>query len=182
MRPDRLRRVGWQLVPMGEREARAIAGWQYPAPFDFYNLSADPEVITELTDGSYWAAVDGRGQVAAFFCTGDAALVPDGLGAGAYGTSHPVVDIGVGLRPDLTSHRLGGPFMMDVMDRLAGNPCVSHVRLTVATMNERAVRLYQRLGFVATGVFDSRGVEFMVMERPLAATAGQAATQEGEHR
>ena len=62
----------WKIRPMKERDARAIAAWRYPAPYDFYDVDRDPADLAELLDpvswrGTYFAAVTPAGELAGFF-------------------------------------------------------------------------------------------------------------------
>ncbi|NMP22687.1 GNAT family N-acetyltransferase [Sulfobacillus harzensis] len=158
-----LPRSTWIMGPMTPEAAGEVVQWRYPPPFDFYNLEPAPEVLAELLDGSYHVARDTSGRVAAFYCTGVAARVPDGVYSENY------LDVGLGLRPDLTGRRLGGPFLEDVLEVLARSSPIAGFRLTVATRNQRAVRLYQRLGFAIVRTFSAASGSFWVMVLPLSA-------------
>lgn len=162
----RLPRSGWRLEPMTERTAHEVIGWRYPEPYAFYNLSL--EVLEELLDGSYWVAMEESGRVAAFYCTGAAARVQGGFYAEPEG-----LDIGLGLRPDLTGQGLGGLFLMDILDHLARTVQATQFRLTVAAANERAIRLYERLGFRSARRFEGEIHGFLIMLAPVPHTANQ---------
>lgn len=151
---------------MGRREAQEVAAWRYDPPYDFYDIT--DEGINELVGGGYYALRAKDNRLAAFFCIGDSALVPGGdyVGAGA------VVDIGVGLRPDLTGHGRGGPFLADLLDWIGVvHPDADTVRLTVAEFNQRAIRLYERGGFHTVGRFvHAGGTGFQTMQRAMRST------------
>ena len=79
------------------------------------------------------------------------------------------VEIGLGLRPDLTGQGLGLQFFLEgvafARDRFPGR----RVTLNVAAFNERAITVYERAGFRRTGghvrTFDRWGeVPFIEME------------------
>ncbi len=166
---------------MTEEAARTVVAWRYEPPYDFYNLADNPEVLAELLDGSYEAAWDAEGDVAAFFCTGLAAQVPDGFRVGAYDNlDGVVVDLGLGMRPDLTGRGLGQLFIEDVMGIFRDQHLGAWIRLTVAAHNERAFRLYRRMGFAAERQFESHGVTFYTMRRALTAPPTPPADQEGD--
>lgn len=158
---------------MTASDAQEVAGWRYAPPYDFYNLEATPAVLAELLDGSYRSAVDPRGRVAAFFCTGEAGRVP----GGTY-LERDTVDVGLGLRPDLTSLRLGGPFLEDILGLLTAEEAPEMFRLTVASLNERALRLYQRVGFRTVRTFASGAWEFHVMLRTASTDPSQEIDQD----
>jgi len=126
--------------------------WRYDPPYDFYDSDGLPVKNPEL----FFAARDDDGALVGFYF-----LEPCG----------DVLFYGFGLRPDLTGRGLGEQFVLaglELARRLYGR---RPVVLDVAAFNERAVRLYRRLGFTESGrhteVFDGRGaVEFVDMERP----------------
>jgi RimJ/RimL family protein N-acetyltransferase len=75
---------------------------------------------------------------------------------------------GLGLRPDLTGRGLGGQFVLAGLEFSRRRYGRRRVVLYVAAFNERAIRLYRRLGFTETGrhtqTFSGYGaVEFIDM-------------------
>ena len=122
---------------MTQEDALEISGWHYPPPYDFYNATADAGDLAELLDpglraGNYLAAVDTGGAV-----VGVAQLVADG------GT----VDVGLGLRPDLTGRGLGARFLEAVLAEARNRHAPERFTLSVAGFNERAILVYERAGF-----------------------------------
>ena len=85
--------------------ARQIATWQYPPPYDLY--SYDPADVEEnaremLTPHyHYYTVWDERGELIGYRCFGADAQVPGGDYSAA------ALDMGGGLRPDLTGQGLG---------------------------------------------------------------------------
>jgi ribosomal-protein-alanine N-acetyltransferase len=57
-------------------------------------------------------------------------------------------EVGLGLRPDLTGHGLGRGFTRDVVDLVAERWDPAVIVLDVLPWNERAMRAYERAGFV----------------------------------
>ena len=122
---------------MTQEDAVEVSGWHYPPPYDFYDATADADDLTELLDselraGNYLAAVDRGGAVVGF-----AQLVADG------GT----VDVGLGLRPDLTGHGLGAGFLEAVLAEARSRHAPERLTLSVAAFNRRAIVVYERAGF-----------------------------------
>ena len=119
-----------------ETYAREVASWHYEPPWDFYNLVSDPGDAAEMRDPAhfenYRAVVDESGRLEAFWY---------------FARAGEVVDVGVGLRPDLTGHGRGEPFLRDQLEYASKQWQPIAFRLFVAAWNERAIRLYQRLGF-----------------------------------
>ena len=146
---------------MTAARAEAVLGWRYPAPYDFYNMTATADTMAELMGGDYAALLDGE-AVAAFFCLGRAAQVPGGR------YPAPAVDLGLGLRPDLTGRGLGTAFCRDLLPAAASmRPDEAMVRLTVAAFNQRALHLYQKLGFQEESGFEFSGHRWIILQRSL---------------
>lgn len=153
-------------------DAAEIATWRYAGPWAAYDGRADQPVRAEdgyvaVCDGP----VDGRGdRLVGFACVGAEARVP-GL------TELPgVVDLGVGMRPDLVGRGLGPVFAGTVIEhvrRTSSVPLGAKLRLRVVVQdwNQRSLRLTRRLGFHAVGehsvVQDGRPVRYLVLERDL---------------
>jgi [ribosomal protein S18]-alanine N-acetyltransferase len=145
---------------MTAEAASQIAAWHYVAPYDVYDVSADGPTV--LLDGDHVAVLDDD-EVVGFVCFGAAARVPGGPTGG-----DGVVDVGIGIRPDVLSDRLGtraGELALETL-RMAGH---GRLRASVMEWNERSIRLALRLGFTATTSFaDERdGRRFTVLEREL---------------
>jgi RimJ/RimL family protein N-acetyltransferase len=155
--------------PMTEEDARAVLSWRYEGEYSFYNSDpADPqEDVREMLDGSFFSATDEQGNLAGFFCVGLTAQVPGGWQKGIYRDS--ALDIGLGMRPDLTGNGLGLSFVTAGLDFLRRERSPHMFRLVVATFNQRAITVYERAGFHPVDVFPSRmlngDTEFLLMMR-----------------
>ena len=157
----------WQFQPMDAPHARRIATWRYEPPYDFYDLGDD---LSDLLrpDYHYYAVTDSNGELAGYCCFGVDARVPGG--------DYPddgSLDVGVGLRPDLTGRGLGAAFLRAVLDFGARTYAPAAFRTTVAAFNERSRRLCLRAGFRPVQRFARArdGVEFIVLVRPTDAAA-----------
>ena len=142
--------------PMTREWASQIQTWTYAAPYDFYNQSPSEEGIDELM--TYQAILESH-ELIGFYCIGSPAQVPNST----YPYTSAFTDIGFGMRPDLTGKGHGRLFVTYVMERAMeqGKP----LRLTVASFNERAIHLYETLGFHTITSFDRNEVPFQVMVR-----------------
>ncbi len=157
----------FEFRPMTEADARAMTEWRYEGAYAFYDLAPDDlaELLGELP--AYVAATDETGELLGFFSFGPGAQTPGGHRAGLY--AEGALDIGLGLRPDLTGRGLGQSFVRAGLDyaRTHVTPAPAQFRLSVATFNDRAIRAYERAGFRAGPRFTSavRGVEteFLLM-------------------
>ena len=131
--------------PIIEKDARIILSWRYEKPFDFYDLttdSTDANIENLLApENHYFSMFDENDIISAFCCFGIDARV----GGGNYLAN--ALDIGGGLRPDLTGQGLSSGFfkaMLNLGDQLF-EP--SAFRTTVAAFNQRALRACEKTGF-----------------------------------
>lgn len=150
---------------MNEEEARAVAAWRYEPPYDFYDMASDPEDLEELLDPehrqNYYSALSGD-ALTGFFSFGEEAQVP----GGDYSDGE-AVDVGLGLSPNLVGNGLGMEFVLAGLEFARERFTASKFRLSVATFNERAIRVYERAGFRRAEVF-TRGKDsqtFLMMVR-----------------
>lgn len=124
-------------------------------------------ISRSLLDGSYFSVAAADGALIGFFCYGQNAQVGEGIESGLYldGTS---LDIGLGLRPDLTGQGRGLAFLQAGMKFAEQTYDAKRFRLSVAAFNLRAVSVYKKAGFVLRHSFvhqhgDSE-MEFLLME------------------
>ncbi|RDU34760.1 GNAT family N-acetyltransferase [Neobacillus piezotolerans] len=148
---------------MNEQYATKIVSWKYEPPYDFYNSSDSPEGIKELMEHPYYAVIGPDGSLTGFFCIGVSAQVPAGEKFGAY--SDGFIDLGLGMKPELTGKGFGFAFFLSILDHLQGELPGVPFRLTVAAFNDRAVRLYRKAGFQEAMRFYRGEIEFIVMEK-----------------
>lgn len=162
---NRLRRTGWRVVAMNGERARAVQRWRYVPPYDFYNGQDSAEAFQELIGGDYLALAGPEG-VTAFVCTGYPARIPHYR----YIEEDRTIDLGLGVRPDLTGRGGGRAFVNDVLEllpTLPTSPPEMRVRLTVADFNRRAIRVYQGVGFQECGAFLWSRQRWVVMMRDI---------------
>lgn len=135
-----------------EEEARELATWAYPPPFDLYD-AADP--ATFLTTGApgegCYPAVDDDGRLVAFAVLGAEARV---LGQEP---ADGVVDVGIGVRPDVTGRGLGGALVGQVVALAAELTGARAARAAVAAFNERSLALCRSAGFEDVRQFSGPG-------------------------
>jgi RimJ/RimL family protein N-acetyltransferase len=161
--------VPFILRPLVASDLTEITAWRYAPPYDFYDWDpADDPALLLLPEDRNLAALDEDGLLAGFVCFGAGGQVPGGVDAGEY--DEPLLDIGLGLRPDLTGRGLGLAFVQAALEAGRELHRPAGFRLTVATFNLRAITVYERAGFTAGVVVwsPSSGVltEFLVMSRP----------------
>jgi RimJ/RimL family protein N-acetyltransferase len=131
--------------------------------YSFTPENADWLLRPEL---QYHAAFDEQHELVGYFCYGQDARIPAALELGLYANER-LLDIGLGMRPDRTGQGLGLAFLSAGLEFGLRVFTPDGFRLTVAAWNLRAVRLYERSGFSATGAFtvQESGTSFLVMTR-----------------
>ncbi len=137
------------VEPMDRAVALQISSWKYNEPFDFYNMDDDAG-MNELLDGTYFKVLE-KEMLSGYCCFGKSAIVPIGLQFGAY-PENGSVDVGLGMRPDLTGHGSGYAFVSAVLEFARSEYNSDQFRLTVAQFNARAIAVYNKLGFKSTHV------------------------------
>ncbi len=127
----------FDIEPLAQSDAEAIASWHYEGEYAFYDAEADAEDLAELLDptlrgDSMFAVRDDAGELVGFF---------------AYQNSDGVVDFGLGLHPDLTGKGLGEHFVRAGLEFAQTRFSPKTVQLRVAAFNQRAIKVYERVGF-----------------------------------
>ncbi|MBT8166343.1 MAG: GNAT family N-acetyltransferase [Acidimicrobiia bacterium] len=139
------------IRPVAEEEIRTFAGWRHEPPYDVYDIPPPVDEAVEYflrpSTGCHALLRDGR--LAGFVTFGADARVPGG------DYSEPGLDIGLGIKPELTGRGLGAAhvesviaFAQDVFD-------LAPRRVTIASANERALRVWIGRGFKETQRFTS---------------------------
>lgn len=125
--------------PFTQEDAHCVSGWQYAAPYDVYGGTiAAPH-------SAYRALCDAQNGLCGFFCWGEEAKVS---AAKSFYTACPdALDIGIGLRPDLTGKGLGLSALSCALQWLREAFAPPFFRLAVYAWNVRALRVYKRSGF-----------------------------------
>lgn len=151
--------------PLDENSARQIISWHYEAPFDIYNLaSPDPEeTVHYLLDPqhAFYGIYGETGELKAFCSFGQ-----DGqVNGGDYST--PALDIGLGVRPDLTGQGHGAEYVDAVIDFANQTYSPKRLRVTIAEFNRRAQRVWEKVGFQIVQNFQGgwTNSDFLIMMR-----------------
>lgn len=123
---------GYRFRRVDDADANEAARRRYEPPCGFYDSVAGPQALAELLDperreGVYFWGPDEEGDLAGFF---------------QFEERGTTVELGPGLRPDLTGKGLGLGFLLAGMGFAPEG-----FRLTVAAFNERATRIYGRAYF-----------------------------------
>jgi ribosomal-protein-alanine N-acetyltransferase len=144
---------------MSEDEAETVISWKYPGEYGFYDMTRDVEDMAELRSGRVRESKYRSVYV-------DEALV----GFFEFAVEDDVVEVGLGLRPDLTGRGLGADFLEAGLGFARERFRPARFQLRVAAFNERAIKVYERAGFVRdmAYVHDFYGApyDYLVMSRP----------------
>ena len=141
--------MGYQFVPLRWRDVMAVARWRYPGAYAFYNGKLREMLLIRLAQVGlhlfgrtiYYSVLDSHGELAGIF---------------SFVSRGSTVEIGLGMRPDLTGHGAGLEFLEAGLAFARQHLAPSSFRLDVARFNQRAIRVYERGGFIATRTFERR--------------------------
>lgn len=126
----------FQLTTQEQAEEVAYS-WHYEGPYAFYNMEADEEDLQDFLDpkkrGTSIFAVLKDGEFNGF-------LSVDRISMATY-------DLGLGMKPDETGKGSGVPFVDAVTDFVVSSYSPERISLAVATFNQRAIRVYRKIGF-----------------------------------
>jgi len=132
------------IVPMTRAYAEAIADWQYAEQYAVYSFRRDDATIKELMSGDYYACLDLDGDLMGYFCFGESAKIP-AVETKVYEPGF--LDIGLGMMPSLCGKGNGCSFMRSGLDFAENRFDAKKFRLSVASFNIRAIRVYEKTGF-----------------------------------
>jgi [ribosomal protein S18]-alanine N-acetyltransferase len=145
------------FTKMTDEMAEEIAfQWKYEGDYSFYDMTADEEDLQEFleSDRAGYYLVKKEDDIIGYFSFEE--------------TGGEELEIGLGMKPGLTGKGMGLDFVTEgvryALEQYPGRVPV----LSVATFNERAIRVYEKAGFVRLGTFmqDTNGstYEFLKMK------------------
>ncbi len=147
---------------INESNARAILSWRYEPPYDLYNDS-DQEVnlLQHILhpQNTFYSILDKNNELVAYCSFGQ-----DGqVSGGDY--RNQALDIGMGIRPDLTGRGKGSEYANAVLEFAKSLFQPKAFRVTIAAFNKRAIRVWQKLGFEHQQSFEREtdGMQFIVL-------------------
>ncbi|CAN5297716.1 N/A [soil metagenome] len=127
-------------------DGMAIASWRYPGPWAVYDALEPPHV-----DEGYWAVEDATPALVGFGCFGQAARVPgmdEAIG---------VLDVALGLRPELAGRGLGRDFAVAVVAHAQEVADGRGLRCVVAEWNAPGQTAAVAAGFRPAGSYRMPG-------------------------
>jgi GNAT superfamily N-acetyltransferase len=159
---------------MTEELARALAGWRYSPPYDFYD-GADADVAGMLDPVNGYRGVRLNGEFVGYVCAG-----PDARVAGQVAMDR-VDDIGLGFRPDLTGRGIASAWVPVVIGRLTAQLSAPVQRVVIAAWNERSRAVALRAGFDHPILHVNDDGEWFVLKRKVANTRRNNANTDGRY-
>lgn len=128
------------FIPMNIKHAEEIAyNWKYEEPYSFYNMTEDEEDLLEFLNQESWkdssyAVINEQKELVGFF---------------QYNIDNSELVIGLGLKPELTGTGLGEKFVKSGLTYGISKfkDKAKSIKLSVASSNARAIKIYQKLGF-----------------------------------
>ena len=135
------------LDVLSERDARAVARWRYPPPYDCYDA---PPWSRMQREG--WALCDGETRRAQFRALRPVTATASGTWCdpAGYVRFRPAEDrlvLHLGLRPDLCGQGVARAFLPLVVAEARSRARDGSVTLQVRAFNGRAITAYRRVGF-----------------------------------
>jgi [ribosomal protein S18]-alanine N-acetyltransferase len=151
--------VTYRFEKMTQQEAEEIAyNWHYDGEYSFYDMEADREDLAEflnpeLRGDSVFTVYLGE-EIGGYYSVNQ--------------TAAATYDIGLGMRPELTGSGMGLAFMKAGMDFVKSRFKPEIITLSVAMFNQRAIKVYRRMGFIDLDTFmqntNGGSYEFLRME------------------
>lgn len=129
--------------------ALKIVDWNYPVPYHVYNLHGSAAALHRLVQGPYYSVFLG-GQLIGFFCYGEAAQLKGKKDHDLY-QDEEYLDVGLGMHPSWCGKGHGQAFVCACLLFARQQAWGKGFRLTVASNNHRARKVYTRLGFQPVG-------------------------------
>ena len=157
----------FQFHPLTRTEATSLISWRYDRPLDIYNIEVEPDGLQNTVDfffepaNSYFAISSDLHEFTAFCCFGADGQVPGG------DYSLNALDIGLGIRPELTGQGLGARIARATIGYARQSNSPQRLRVTIAAFNKRALKVWQNLLFVPGQRFRNQngGNEYLIFMR-----------------
>jgi ribosomal-protein-alanine N-acetyltransferase len=149
------------FASMNEKYANNIANWHYDGVYSFYDMAAEAH---DIMDTENW-----RDTIKAVLDENDGLV-----GWACFYTESDEFWLSLYLRPDLTGQGLGEEFVSECVNyAISHYELIKHsIKVAVALFNQRAIKVYQRAGFLETDriIRDTPvgKVDFVEMEKSIA--------------
>jgi ribosomal-protein-alanine N-acetyltransferase len=151
--------MNYTFIPLRVRDALEAGRWRYQGRYAVYDFDRPALVLTALLQRLlfqhvYYSVLDQRSTLVGLF---------------TFTRSGDTLEVGLGMRPDLTGKGQGLEFLEAGLAYARRRFAPRHFALDVATFNERAQKVYTRAGFVPLRTFRRRTtagwLEYLEMTR-----------------
>lgn len=134
----------YYLMPLSQEAIERIAhDWQYPSPYDFYNLTAALDEYEKMLRPDL-------GQEAYVQVIRNGIL----FGFASFEKQGEDLEIGLGMVPEWTGQSYGPDFLKAIEDYVIATYQVEKLVVNVAAFNQRGRRLSLKCGYEEEGHFD----------------------------
>lgn len=135
--------MDYNFSKMTQEQAENIASdWHYEGKYSFYDIKSDKEDLAEFLNpierGDAYYIVNNGNEEIGFFC---------------FENEGDSVDIGLGMKPELTGRGHGLDFLRSGLRHAISKYNPRGITLSVAIFNERAIKVYKKAGFVPVETF-----------------------------
>lgn len=135
------------VEPMNLEDASTICTWRYEAPADIYNTENSEEARQSFLDGLHFSVREREnGPLLGYVALGPAAALAHPDFAHIY-ENEAYTDLALGVAPTLRGHGLGTEIFTLAMEMAAEFFPEDGFRVTVASDNAPALRIYRKMGF-----------------------------------
>ena len=155
---------GIHYSPIDETSAREFLKWKYDPPYENYNYSSehferDLAYHLDPANNLYSMRIDG--ELVGYCSFGRDAQVPGG------DYSEDALDIGMMIKPELTSQGFGRRFVANVIQQAITKYNPKKLRVTILETNQRAMKVWEKNAFHKTQSFESKhdGTRFVIFTR-----------------
>lgn len=137
----------FHIVPMEEDHGAEICTWRYHSPYDIYSWlpweqmkALDVEFGNPVIRSEQYVSVVDENNILAGF----AQFFP----------IEGVTRLGIGMKPELCGHGWGKDFVQAIVEEALYRAPDNEIDLEVLTWNTRAIRAYQKAGFMITDLYE----------------------------
>ncbi len=154
----------YEIKAMSQSDAEEIVTWTYDEPYSFFNMENDPEDLAELLSPesreNRYFSVYKKADLIGFF---------------EYEKRGKVIDIALGMKPELTGKKQGFDFLKAGLAFAKERFAPSQITLSVAPFNKRAIKVYERAGFIEQDriIHRSNGREYGFIKMGLEVSSGR---------
>ncbi|KMM38060.1 GNAT family N-acetyltransferase [Guptibacillus hwajinpoensis] len=138
--------MNYHFKIMNQNEVEKVISWKYEGVYAFYDMEADMEDLREFREfaadnRNYWSVYE-KEMLVGFFSYHDQDLNQ--------------VEIGLGMNPEMVGQGYGLSFLEAGIEKAIDLYQPSSLSMSVAEFNKRAIKVYQKAGFIKENTFVQR--------------------------